>query len=261
MASTTQPAPRHNGTRAVSYTPAQSAQGAKRKGTRMNSISTDLLPAIEEALKDGPNLAGEGNRAAGEANAPNAAEGERKILVNQDRLDPAMSRPINREASVRGEEIQREMMRHMTTAAHPSPSSLRIRYQHRWDFVRQHRSRQQRSRPSHSSIPPQESVPPLPSMRMNAQPPITQGPPKTAMSAFTVLQINLNHCRAAQDILWQAVHDYNVDIAVISEPYLPRPEWHTDPSGFLSVWYVERAPRTTELGIVRKDTPQTVALA
>ncbi|XP_076549205.1 uncharacterized protein LOC143306714 [Osmia lignaria lignaria] len=72
------------------------------------------------------------------------------------------------------------------------------------------------------------------------------------MSAFTVLQANLNHCRAAQDILWQAAHDYRADIVVISEPHRPRPEWHTDPSGTLSMWCVQRTPPTAELGMIRK---------
>ncbi|XP_046142810.1 uncharacterized protein LOC114882477 [Osmia bicornis bicornis] len=73
----------------------------------------------------------------------------------------------------------------------------------------------------------------------------------TAMSAFTVLQASLNHCRAAQDILWQAVHDFRADIVVISEPYSPRPEWYTDPSGTLSIWHVQRPPPAAELGAIQ----------
>ncbi|XP_046145688.1 uncharacterized protein LOC123989006 [Osmia bicornis bicornis] len=72
------------------------------------------------------------------------------------------------------------------------------------------------------------------------------------MSALTVLQANLNHCRAAQDILWQAVHDYHADIVIISEPHRPRPEWYTDPSGTLSIWCVQRPPPAAELGAIRK---------
>lgn len=34
-----------------------------------------------------------------------------------------------------------------------------------------------------------------------------------------ILQINLNHCEAAQDLLYQEVKDLNIDVAIIAEPF------------------------------------------
>lgn len=34
---------------------------------------------------------------------------------------------------------------------------------------------------------------------------------------MNILQLNLNHCEAAQDLLSQAVRDLDIDIAIISE--------------------------------------------
>lgn len=34
-----------------------------------------------------------------------------------------------------------------------------------------------------------------------------------------VLQVNLNHCEAAHDLLMQTVRELKVDLAIISEPY------------------------------------------
>lgn len=55
------------------------------------------------------------------------------------------------------------------------------------------------------------------------------------------LQVNLNHCRAAQDLLAQTVGELKIDVCILSEPH--RREKHpstsqyvTDSSGCAAVW-------------------------
>ena len=53
------------------------------------------------------------------------------------------------------------------------------------------------------------------------------------------LQINLNRCRTAQDLLWQHLREERVDVAVISEQYRdPSPSvgWSPDAAGDAAVW-------------------------
>ena len=48
-----------------------------------------------------------------------------------------------------------------------------------------------------------------------------------------LLQLNLNHCEAAQDLLMQTVRDLSVDVAILSEPYKTRThdQWVEDATG------------------------------
>jgi len=57
-----------------------------------------------------------------------------------------------------------------------------------------------------------------------------------------VIQINLNHCRAAQDLLLQSVRVCKADLAVISEPYKVKDDgdWITDTSGKAAIWLCKR---------------------
>ena len=59
-----------------------------------------------------------------------------------------------------------------------------------------------------------------------------------------VLQLNLNHCEAAEDLLRQNVIEHKIDIAVLSEPYsIERNSlWVTDRSGMASIWACGRYP-------------------
>jgi len=57
-----------------------------------------------------------------------------------------------------------------------------------------------------------------------------------------VIQINLNHCRAGQDLLLQSVREWKADLAVISEPYKVKDDgdWVTDTSGKAAIWLCKR---------------------
>lgn len=73
-----------------------------------------------------------------------------------------------------------------------------------------------------------------------------------------LMQINLNHCQAAQDLLKQSVRELMVDIALLSEPYrnFDTPSWVSDSSNSSAIWSIENkvlhsARTTQELGFVR----------
>ncbi|XP_041632305.2 uncharacterized protein [Drosophila kikkawai] len=58
------------------------------------------------------------------------------------------------------------------------------------------------------------------------------------------LQLNLNHCRAAQDLLSQTVFEEEIDIAVLSEPYKSKAEgvWQQSADGGAAVWSCGQSP-------------------
>ncbi|XP_070132564.1 uncharacterized protein [Drosophila bipectinata] len=53
-----------------------------------------------------------------------------------------------------------------------------------------------------------------------------------------VLQLNLNHCRAAQDVLAQTVREAKADLAHLSEPHRAGSDnlWAVDLSGMAAIW-------------------------
>ncbi|XP_070143473.1 uncharacterized protein [Drosophila kikkawai] len=53
-----------------------------------------------------------------------------------------------------------------------------------------------------------------------------------------LIQLNLNHCRAAQDLLMQTVREVAEDVAILSEPYRASVggEWAKDRSGKAALW-------------------------
>ena len=59
-----------------------------------------------------------------------------------------------------------------------------------------------------------------------------------------ILQLNLNHCAAAQDLLEQTVFENNIDVALLSEQYSQRSEstWATDISGKAAIWSCKGQP-------------------
>ncbi|CAG4973720.1 unnamed protein product [Colias eurytheme] len=59
-----------------------------------------------------------------------------------------------------------------------------------------------------------------------------------------VMQINLNHCEAAHDLLMQMVRELNLDVVIISEPYkqLSSASWLSDQDGHAALWACGRSP-------------------
>ena len=53
---------------------------------------------------------------------------------------------------------------------------------------------------------------------------------------FRLLQINLNRCRLAQDLMIRSAWEMAIDVVVISEPARQLPEWHNDGIGDASLW-------------------------
>ena len=53
-----------------------------------------------------------------------------------------------------------------------------------------------------------------------------------------VLQINLNHCAVAQDLLSQLIREEKADIVIISEQYrdLSEASWVTDATSTAAIW-------------------------
>ncbi|XP_066906360.1 uncharacterized protein, partial [Halyomorpha halys] len=53
-----------------------------------------------------------------------------------------------------------------------------------------------------------------------------------------IIQLNLNHCEAAQDLLWQTVKDLRIDVAILSEQYknLENVAWISDITGRAAIW-------------------------
>ena len=64
-----------------------------------------------------------------------------------------------------------------------------------------------------------------------------------------VLQINLNHCAVAHDLLFQLIREEKADIVIISEQYrdLSEPSWATDGTSTAAIWVYE------ELHISKKN--------
>ncbi|KAH8292681.1 hypothetical protein KR054_002019, partial [Drosophila jambulina] len=76
-----------------------------------------------------------------------------------------------------------------------------------------------------------------------------------------VVQINLNHCASAHDLLAQAVQECGAVLVAISEPYgvYVGPNWVTDSSGKAALWSCGSAPKRwtdvlPERGFVRAKT-------
>ena len=85
---------------------------------------------------------------------------------------------------------------------------------------------------------------------------------------FKVLQINLNRCRLAQDIMIQNAWEMEVDIVVISEPYKQLPEWDNDGTGDASLWvtgfngrFASVAKKLRAGGIVAAEIENTVIIS
>jgi hypothetical protein len=53
-----------------------------------------------------------------------------------------------------------------------------------------------------------------------------------------IIQLNLNHCEAAQALLQQTVRELKVDVAILCEQYKNMNEtvWVSDTSGKAAIW-------------------------
>ena len=83
-------------------------------------------------------------------------------------------------------------------------------------------------------------------------------PGDTQTTPMRVLQLNLNHCEAAQDLLMQTVRELKIDLAILSEPYkhLDAQPWVSDGSEKAAIWSCAKHPfqelaSQTESGFVR----------
>ena len=73
-----------------------------------------------------------------------------------------------------------------------------------------------------------------------------------------LMQQNLNHCEAAQDLLMKTVTEAKPDLLLISEPYRKRenPQWIFDATGKAAIWSCNNLSfqdiiDSTQLGYVR----------
>ncbi|XP_078051595.1 uncharacterized protein LOC144477734, partial [Augochlora pura] len=60
---------------------------------------------------------------------------------------------------------------------------------------------------------------------------------------WRVLQINLNGCRMAQELMTQTAVELGVDMVVISEPWKILPHWYSDSTGKAAMWVTDRGIR------------------
>lgn len=76
-------------------------------------------------------------------------------------------------------------------------------------------------------------------------------------TTMKILQLNLNHCEAAHDLLMQTVREWDLDVVLIAEPYrhLSSQPWETDITNKAVIWSCGKLPfqtlaNTTEAGFV-----------
>jgi len=61
---------------------------------------------------------------------------------------------------------------------------------------------------------------------------------REASTDMQLIQLNLNHCRAAQDLMKQTVRELGSEVAILSEPYrvVSTNDWVTDRTGKVALW-------------------------
>lgn len=90
---------------------------------------------------------------------------------------------------------------------------------------------------------------------MLAMPSIQEGKGRDTEEMIRCLQVNLNHCKAAQDILGQTVNEHAIDVVLINEPYKTQhtdSNWIFDPSKRAAIWVCGKYP-FEELPRVQQD--------
>ena len=72
------------------------------------------------------------------------------------------------------------------------------------------------------------------------------------LKQINFLQINLQGCRLAQDLLWRTTAERDIGIAIVSEPYNVSgvPGWYTDRTGWAAVGFPDGmvVPKEVEQG-------------
>ena len=66
-----------------------------------------------------------------------------------------------------------------------------------------------------------------------------------APKVMEITQLNLNHCYAAQQLLWQSTTETKCDVAIIAEPYrvpLDNGNWVADRAGMAALHVMGRYP-------------------
>ena len=60
----------------------------------------------------------------------------------------------------------------------------------------------------------------------------------TKEQGLKILKLNTNHCKAAQDLLWQTAEENKIDIVLLSEPYedIQSYNWVTDSEKSVAIW-------------------------
>ena len=73
--------------------------------------------------------------------------------------------------------------------------------------------------------------------------------------ALKIIQINLNHCEAAQDLLIQTVREEKVDVVIVADQYrnLDDLSWKTDAANSAAIWACGKHP----IQEVMKDPEET----
>ena len=87
-------------------------------------------------------------------------------------------------------------------------------------------------------------------------PSIREGIPTLASKmALKIIQINLNHCEAAQDLLIQTVREEKVDVVIVADQYrnLDGLSWKTDAANSAAIWACGKHP----IQEVMKDPEET----
>lgn len=64
----------------------------------------------------------------------------------------------------------------------------------------------------------------------------TSGIPVIGKYHIKIMQINLNHCKNAQDLLIQTAEQLSIDVVMISEPWKPPSYWFNDDHKNASIW-------------------------
>ena len=76
--------------------------------------------------------------------------------------------------------------------------------------------------------------------------------------ALKVIQINLNHCEAAQDLLFQSAREEKVDVVIVADQYrnFDSLSWKTDAVNSVAIWacckhHVQEVMKNPEEAFVR----------